>query len=438
MGDWSGFLLDVLIQIPKFLLSPALYIFALLLFWHYHKQVVQERKLFHVRLTSAPGELLRSLLLGALAGVGVSALLLLFGIALSYYDVVLLWGISILFALINIRFLSFAYSGGFLAIVSVLARLVPPDGADGWLGQLLLWLRAVNIPGVLALVALLHIAEGLLVQLTPKQGFSPVLIKSQRGRVVGAYVIQKYWMIPAVLFVSGVPGGTYAIDASGWWPLFYAGAAALSLLPIPTVIGYADLAVLSTPQEKAKQAGRRIMLFGILLFVLAWAGVYWLPVAVFGGLLSLLGHEAFRIYGKWQRRLYTPLYVQLKKGVRVLAVVPGSPADEMEIITGDVILRINGREINNKAAIYLALQRQSAFCKMEVMNREGHIKYVQRSVYQGDHHQLGLILAPDVETDEYVEQGGYNRLFGLFRKVRTRRNNESYEVPFEQGKDVTL
>jgi hypothetical protein len=72
---------------------------------------------------------------------------------------------------------------------------------------------------------------------------------------------------------------------------------------------------------------------------------------------------------------------------------------------------------------------------MEVMNKEGHIKYVQRSVYQGDHHQLGLIVAPDAAAEEYVEQG-YSRIFWPFRKVPISRDAEMREMPFEQGKDV--
>lgn len=36
-----------------------------------------------------------------------------------------------------------------------------------------------------------------------------------------------------------------------------------------------------------------------------------------------------------------------------------------------------------------------AFCKLEVQNREGESKYLQRAIYAGDHHQLGIILVPD-------------------------------------------
>jgi hypothetical protein len=435
MGDWSNFFIDLLIQAFTLFINPVLYVFALLLYWHYHRQIVQERKLFHVRLTSAPGELLGSLVFGAMAGIGISIALLLFGVAVSYHELLLLWGLSVLLSLVHIRFLSFTYSGGLLVVFSLLARLLSAEDAGSGVGQLITWLQEVNIPSVLALVAALHIAEGILLRVTPNQGLSPLFIKSERGRIVGAYAIQKFWLVPLVMFVTGEPSGEYLPASPSWWPWFYAGVAALSLLPVPAVTGYADLAVFSTPQERIGQAGKMIFRFGVLLFILAYAGTYWLPIAVLGSVLALVGHEALWIYGVWQRRLYAPLYVQLKKGVRVLAVVPGSPADEMEIVTGDVILRVNGHDIQKEEDIYPALQQQSAFCKMEVMNKEGHIKYVQRSVYQGDHHQLGLIVAPDAAAEEYVEQG-YSRIFWPFRKVPISRDAEMREMPFEQGKDV--
>lgn len=439
MKDWSEFIVDLLLLIPKFLISPALYVFALLLLWAYRKQIMQERKLFHARITSGAGELVRALLFGAAAGLGASILLLALGVAPSYHDVLLIWGLSVLLALLHIRFLSFAYSGGLLIVLSAVARLIPEGGLGEGGHTVLAWLQAVNIPAVLALIAVLHIAEGLLIRLVPGQGLSPVLVKSERGRIVGGYEIQKYWLIPVGLFIAGDAAGTegYLSNTSGFWPLFYAGTAALSLLPVPSVMGYADLAVSSTPQEKAQRSGKVMVWLGVLLLLLAYLGTLWLPLAVLGGALSLLGHEGLRMYGEWQRRVQAPLYVQLKRGVRVLAVVPGSPADEMEIVTGDVIMRVNGNEINAKEEIYLALQQQSAFCKMEVMNKEGHIKYVQRSVYQGDHHQLGLIVAPDASANEYVEQG-YRRLFGLFRKIRTTRNAGTNDMTLEQGKDVSL
>lgn len=439
MKDWSGFIVDLLLLIPKFLISPALYVFALLLLWAYRKQIIQERKLFHARITSGAGELVRALLFGAAAGLAASVLLLALGVAPSYHDVLLLWGLSAVLALVHIRFLSFAYSGGLLIVLSTLSKLVPSANISGIGQKVFGWLQSVDIPAILALVAVLHIAEGLLVRLVPKQGLSPVLIKSERGRVVGGYEIQKYWLIPVGIFIVGDASSVavYMPGDASLWPLFYAGVAGLSLLPVPSVMGYADVAVLSTPQDKAHWAGKVIIWLGVGLLLLAYLGTLWLPIAVLGGVIALLGHEGLRIYGEWQRRVHTPLYVQLKRGVRVLAVVPGSPADEMEIVTGDVIMRINGNEINEKEEIYPALQQQSAFCKMEVMNKEGHIKYVQRSVYQGDHHQLGLIVAPDASANEYVELG-YRKLFGLFRKIRTSRNAGSNDMPLEQGKDVSL
>ncbi|MNI72088.1 hypothetical protein D3C73_1280080 [compost metagenome] len=44
-----------------------------------------------------------------------------------------------------------------------------------------------------------------------------------------------------------------------------------------------------------------------------------------------------------------------------------------------------------------------AFCKLEVQNRAGESKYLQRAIYAGDHHQLGIILVPEPDGSVTAE-----------------------------------
>ncbi|MDG0811929.1 hypothetical protein [Cohnella rhizosphaerae] len=63
--------------------------------------------------------------------------------------------------------------------------------------------------------------------------------------------------------------------------------------------------------------------------------------------------------------------------------------------------KANGVRVRSKEELHAALQLQPAFTKLEVLNRDGNVKFAQRARYAGEHHQLGLILAPD-EDAEYV------------------------------------
>lgn len=434
MIDWSAFFVDLLIQIPSMLLNPTLYAFVLLLFWYASRQIRQERKLFAARVTLVPREIIQALVPGMVVGAVVSVFLLAFGIALSATDVWLLSIGSVLLGLIAPRFTSAAYTGGLIVVLAVLSRLMDVDGT-GALAKAVGWMRQVNIPSIVALLGLLYIAEGILLRRPSSSGCSPLLLQSQRGLVVGAYRVRKLWVVPFIVFLTDSASGSYTPTLPGGWP-WWAGAAALSLFPLPLMIGHDDTAVVATPDEQMRRPGTWMIGLGVLLFILGYLGTIWLPFAVLGGVLSLAGHEFLRMYSRWQQKVHAPLYVQLNKGVRVLAVLPGSPADEMEIVTGDVIMRVNGQNIVSTEDLYPALQQQSAFCKMEVLNRDGHIKYVQRSVYQGDHHQLGLILAPEAAGGR--EGLPHLRRSGLSGRRQDAVDGSEQTVPLDHGKDVSL
>lgn len=84
--------------------------------------------------------------------------------------------------------------------------------------------------------------------------------------------------------------------------------------------------------------------------------------------------------------------------MKVLAVIPGSPAESLGIRPGESIVKINGISIRTKEQMHAALRKNPAFCKLEVRNLQGESKFLQRAIYAGEHHQLGAILAPDPDA----------------------------------------
>jgi hypothetical protein len=429
-------------SIPHFFMNPALYVFIAYIYFVYRRQVLLERRLFHVRITTTRAEVFGSIGFGILGGLGASVLLLAFGVSLTYKELLSLWVLSGVLALIHVRFLSFAYAGGLVGVLSFVLPLfnglhaTPIQWAADWLG-------ALNIPSILALVGILHMAEGVLVRYRKEAGSSPMLVAGKRGRIIGAFQLNRFWMMPLLIFTPAASG--FALQhMPGWWPWFYAGATSLGLLPIPAAAGYQNTATTMTPGEKSRQGAKAFFLFGLGLLVIAYAAKYWMPIAFIGSLASLAVHDVMRYYSRQKEKTEKPLYVQLNDGVRVLDVIPGSPADLMEIVSGDIIVKINGATVVSKDDIYPALQQQSAFCKMEVKNRDGHIKYVQRSLYQGEHHELGVILAPDMSASHYVDVRRAS-IIDLFRiklnsiegKTKAHPDTE-YAGPEQQGKDVSI
>jgi hypothetical protein len=405
--------------ISSFFANPLLYLFLLLVFMQYRRQTLFERKLFSVRIHSPWAQWFDSILFGVLGGLIVSLLLVGLGVVIQPDVFWLVWGISLILSFFHIQYLCFAYAGGIIGLLSLLAGLWPSgEGISGlnWLWSPLIHLK---LPSLLAVIAILHLAEAFLVYVNAGKDASPLFISGKRGMLVGAYQLQKFWFVPIFALVM-IPGKGMSFSIPDWWPLFFHGTGTgFSFLLLPTVIGYAELAISTLPAKKARKSSKKLLLYSLILLGLAWASGRWHGVGIAASLFAIFGHEGMIWFEKWVEWNHKPVFVQLGQGVVVLSVIPNSPADQLGIQIGDVILKINGQDIFHRDDIYPALQVNSAHCKMEVRNIEGNIKYLQRALYQGDHHQLGLIVAPDENSMYYVEMKRIN-IFKLLRQEISR------------------
>ncbi len=392
-----------IVALPSFFLNPLLYLFLLLFWMHYYRQIQFERKLYHVRYTNPWQQWFHSVVHGVFGGMIVSILLFALGAVLRPLDLWIVGGLSLLLALVQLPYLCFAYAAGWYSLTAFLVQLGPQEAGISWIEGPWQFLAQTHLPSILGLAAVLHLAEAFLVRLNRGRGSSPLFVGGKRGRLLGAYQMQKFWLLPFAAVIPVSSGGIELIPS--WWPMALAGAAGTSFafMLFPVVAGFSDLALSQLPEQKARASARRLLLYSVLLLALAWAAniTEWAGLA--GAAFAILGHEAIvRISSarEWNR---PPIFTQLGQGIVVLAVLPQTPAEKLGIVAGDVILKVNGMDIQHADDFYPALQLNSAFCKMEVRNVEGHIKYLQRAVYQGEHHQLGLVIAPDNQSLFYVE-----------------------------------
>jgi hypothetical protein len=407
----------VLTQILSFFLNPFVYLFLFLVYMQYRRQVGFERKLFHVRINTAWEQLSQSVMYGLFGGMIASCAVIMLGVVISPVDMLAVFAISLILACLHIQYLCFAYAGGIAGVLSYAVGFWP-QGADlpgiGWLWAVLL---NMNMTSLLAIVGILHLVEAILVKLNAGRGSSPLFINGKRGLLVGAYQLQKFWFIPLFTIISVPQAEALPISLASWWPLLAAGAGTgFSLLLLPVVIGFADTASSSLPAQQARKSFRLIASYSLILLALSIASLQWHGMVLVASLFAVLGHEGIIRLSRWRDRNKTRIFVQRGQGAVVLAVVPQSPAEVLGVEPGDILVKINGKEITHCHDVYPALQIQSTFCKMEVQNIDGHIKYVQRTVYQGDHHQLGLIFAPDEQADYYVDMKPVN----IFKLISQR------------------
>ncbi len=385
--DWF---IELLKGTGRLLLHPVFYYSFIIAAVLGVSRVRRERKNFTVRAQDAYFELRQLVSLGLLVGLVISIIVIAAGIAIPFAAIVLVATATLLLSLLTkVRLLTPAYTIGaaFFALIFLSGKEIDLPLA----GDLFSTLDEKIYPSIAILLALLTIGEGFLILRNGKKGTSPKLKKSKRGQTVGVHEVKRLWVVPAFMLV---PGSVLTLPFE-WWPVFALGDNTYSLILVPFAIGMHQQVQGMLPKEAVQQLGSRVTGLGILITLIAAAG-YWYPIASVAAVsLAIIGREALTLTQRMQEE-GRPFYFSKKNhGVMILGILPESPADKMALGVGELVTKVNGTNVHDEQSFYEVLSRNRAHCKLEVLDTNGQIRFVQRALYEGDHHELGILFVQD-------------------------------------------
>ncbi len=226
-------MMELLKGFGRLLLNPVFYYLFILAAILGVSRVKRERKNFHVRAENAYFELKQLLPLGLAAGLVLSIFMVGAGLVIPIEFIVFTSALTILWSLTTkVRMLSPIYTVGFaffatLFFLSMKWELpLIPSKTPEWSIDIL--------PPIAILLALLILAEGILISKNGSKGTSPKLVIGKRGLVVGIHEVKRLWMLPVFLVIPGE-----SLSASfEWWPLFSIGEQSYAFILVPFSIGF--------------------------------------------------------------------------------------------------------------------------------------------------------------------------------------------------------
>lgn len=381
--DWS---FEFLNGLQRIFLNPLFYYLFVVAGLLGFSRVKRERKQFHVRAKDLFFEIRQLLPLGIILGLILSVVTIAAGLVIPIETVIFaalftfLWSLTTKF-----RFLSPVYTMGFafFATLFFLSKKWSLPLIESHTPE---WNQSI-LPPVAALLGLLIIAEGILIFRNGRKGTSPKLVKGRRGLRVGVHEVKRLWMLPLFLII---PGGALQAPFE-WWPVFSVGGQTYSILLVPFAIGYYQQIQGKLPVLAVMQAGKKVIIFGIVLTCLSAAG-YWYPLAsIVLVALAIIGRELLFMRQRLIEDNLPFYFSQRNHGVMILGVIPDSPAEKMGLSVGEVVFKVNGVTITDEESFYEAMQKNRAHCKLEVFDVNEQVRFVQRALYEGDHHQLGIL-----------------------------------------------
>jgi len=293
------------------------------------------------------------------------------------------------------RFICFAYSGGLLSLISLIF---------GW--------PELDVASLLGLIAVLHCVESILMLMSGHINSFPVAVRQPSGRLVGGYSLQMFWPLPllALVFIPHIAGGTASggIAMPSWWPLIRpAGTDNLSQLtlymtPLLAGLGYGDLAVTMPPKQKARDSAIRLLGYSLVLLGLAWLGSKVPALLPLGVLFAPLGHEMLIVIANQREQEGKPLFAHDGPGLMIMEVLDGSLAERAGLRPHDIILTVNGQEVETIAQLGTILQSEPQVV-MTIMRGHYTSTVVLVLPIDGGPQQLGALMVPSQDTGAYVE-----------------------------------
>ncbi|ABO68383.1 MULTISPECIES: PDZ domain-containing protein [Geobacillus] len=376
MATWGLELLEGIAAVWR---QPLLYYGVLLAIVAGWRRVKRERRDFHVRVHHPWQEWRGLWTWGWAAGAVLSVVAISAGVALPREAVWMVTALTVVIGFtMEARLLSPAYTvGGAIVLLGLI-------GQSGMVSDL--FPDGPTAGAALALfLTLLLAAEGWLILRSQKGTASPQLVKSKRGMTIGMQWTQRFWFVPIVLPVSGG-----ALSPVSWWPLLPAGDG-YSFWLVPFLLGFSQRRQHVMPPEAAHEEGRRVLRLALLVALLAVVGIWYLPLAFVAGAVAIIGREWIAFSGHRADRARPPRFARHSQGVVIVGVLPGSKAEKMGLQIGEIIMKANGVHVRTEAEFYEELQRNRAFCKLDVIGHNGEVRFVQGALYEDEHHELGLL-----------------------------------------------
>lgn len=379
--DW---LLEFGKGIGKIFLNPLLYWSIVFITLVGIRRIKQERRDFGTKVFDIFSEWKGTISFSILIGLFYSVLTIGIGMVVTYDVIIILSIVTILLSLtLRFSFLSPSYTFGITFFVIMLFPLVADNVTS------IPSLGEVNYSVIAILLALFLFVEAHFLSRIKMKDTYPGLVKGARGSWNGKHLIKKFSIIP---FFTLVPAGLIEPFAP-YWPFLSIGEENYALVLLPVVLGFEFVVRGSLPHKTANRIA--ILLLGLAVLVLAIAiGSIFLPwLTIVAVVVAIVGREILNYRHRSKDNARSSYFNHTNDGLKVLGVIPGSPADRLQILIGETVMKVNGNRIQSEDDLYEALQQTGSFFKVELLDHNGEVRFIQSAMYEGDHHELGLLFA---------------------------------------------
>ncbi len=218
---------------------------------------------------------------------------------------------------------------------------------------------------LIVLVGVLHMIEGIMTYFYGAKG-NQCVINYKGNQIAGGYQAYRKWYIPLFLFTI-----------NGYY------------VPLLCVLVYGDETYTMMPELKSRKNGKYIFIYGCHIFLIGIAVVLHQVSLPIGIMLMSIAHEMLFAMNYFLEQAPC-IYTLPRKGVRVIEIIK-EQVQRNKIERGDIILKINGKNIEDEETYYKQLGEQRLVIILEDLKGNKKILHFEQREYE----ELGVIILPN-------------------------------------------
>lgn len=392
-------------------MKPIFLVVVLVVFFQYRKLERMEVALFGKAVTPIKRKVAYSTAFGLAGGYLGTVIMSLLGVTISVGDFSYVLPLAILLMMIRSRYICFSYAGGIISLLSLLI---------GW--------PKINVSSMMAVVAVLHMIESLLIFVDGRNYPTPILTRTKDNKVAGGFYLQKFWPIPLIVILAvlgrDLPLNTGSIPA--WWPAIIPDgqslqSVTLQLTGLVAVLGYGDMTLSRMPKKKTEISAMRLFLYSIILLGLSLISARLYIFKFLAALFAPVAHEALILYSQREERGRKLMFGAGDSGITVLMVEKDGPAFSMGLKPGDRIIKINNIPILEDNDLKNTLSERLSFIWIEVMHKDGKVEIKEYKDYETGVVDLKCLYVERRPNTIYKFDGkGNNKFKSLFKYFKRK------------------
>lgn len=379
-------LIEIVYAIGRFFLNPLFYWVLLLLVITGLQRIKKERHDFGTKINELFTETKGTLPIALSFGITISLLAIVFGFTLTK-DMVYLLAIVIILVSItgSFQFLSAGYTMGVTMILLILLPFLIERFALDL--QFFTEISPIHFISLSILLGVFLIIEVFLIHTTSSKYTYPAIVQSKRGIWLGEQQFKRLGFIPFFAFIPA----EQLTNIAPLFPFFQVGQNTYHLIFVPFVLGFQYYVQTVDINTLKRRLVKQKFILALIVFLFSLLSLYSFIFVFCSIATAIIGNEWIMYRHQLKERHERSLYTPLDEGLKVLGIIPKSRAEELGIVAGETIKKVNDQPIYNSEDFYVALQAKGAFFKLAILDLNNEIRFVQGALYDEDRLDLGLL-----------------------------------------------